>query len=55
MFNRLAISIYNESRNLFLSPYADGPIKFNTNPDGSQSIMNLSRFNHAVYKSDKLA
>ena len=39
-----AISIYNESRNLFLSPYADGPIKFNTNPDGSQSIMNLSRF-----------
>jgi DNA-directed RNA polymerase II subunit RPB2 len=39
-----AISIYNESRNLFLSPYADGPIKFNINPDGSQSIMNLSRF-----------
>ena len=39
-----AISIYNESRNLFLSPYADGPIKFNVNPDGSQSIMNLSRF-----------
>jgi DNA-directed RNA polymerase II subunit RPB2 len=39
-----AISIYNESRNLFLSPYADGPIKFNINPDGSQSIMNLTRF-----------
>jgi DNA-directed RNA polymerase II subunit RPB2 len=39
-----AVSIYNESRNLFLSPYADGPIKFNINPDGSQSIMNLSRF-----------
>ena len=39
-----AIAIYNESRNLFLSPYADGPIKFNFNPDGSQSIMNLSRF-----------
>ena len=39
-----AIAIYNESRNLFLSPYADGPIKFNTNPDGTQSIMNLSRF-----------
>ena len=39
-----AISIYNESRNLFLSPYADGPIKFNINPDGSQSIINLSRF-----------
>ena len=39
-----SVAIYNESRNLFLSPYADGPIKFNTNPDGSQSIMNLSRF-----------
>jgi DNA-directed RNA polymerase beta subunit len=39
-----AIAIYNESRNLFLSPAADGPIKFNTNPDGTQNIMNLSRF-----------
>jgi DNA-directed RNA polymerase II subunit RPB2 len=39
-----SVAIYNESRNLFLSPAADGPIKFNTNPDGSQSIMNLSRF-----------
>ena len=39
-----AMAIYNEARNLFLSPYADGPIKFNFNPDGSQSIMNLSRF-----------
>ena len=39
-----AIAIYNEAQNLFLSPYADGPIKFNTNPDGTQSIMNLSRF-----------
>jgi hypothetical protein len=29
---------------LFLSPQADGPIKFNTNPDGTQNIMNLSRF-----------
>jgi len=39
-----AIAIYNESKNLFLSPCADGPVKFNTNPDGTQSIMNLSRF-----------
>jgi DNA-directed RNA polymerase II subunit RPB2 len=39
-----AVAIYNEALNLFLSPYADGPIKFNTNPDGTQSIMNLSRF-----------
>jgi len=39
-----AIAIYNEARNLFLSPYADGPIKFHTNPDNSQSILNLSKF-----------
>ena len=38
------VAIYNESRNLFLSPSADGPIKFNMNLDGSQSIVNLSRF-----------
>jgi DNA-directed RNA polymerase II subunit RPB2 len=39
-----AIAIYNEAKNLFLSPSVDGPIKFNTNPDGTQSIMNISRF-----------
>jgi len=39
-----AVAIYNESRNLFLSPFADGPIKFNMNPDGTQSILNLSKF-----------
>jgi hypothetical protein len=39
-----AVAIYNESQNLFLSPYADGPIEFFTNPDGSQNIKNLSRF-----------
>jgi hypothetical protein len=39
-----AIAIYNESKNLFLSPSADGPINFNTNPDGSMNIKNLSRF-----------
>jgi len=39
-----AIAIYNESKNLFLSPYADGPIKFSFNADGTQNIQNLSRF-----------
>ena len=39
-----AVAIYNEARNLFLSPSADGPIKFTTNPDGTQNIKNLSRF-----------
>jgi DNA-directed RNA polymerase beta subunit len=38
-----AIAIYNEAKNLFLSPYADGPIQFATNPDGSQNIKSLQR------------
>jgi hypothetical protein len=38
------ISIYNEARNLFLSPYADGPIQFVTNPDNSLNIKNISKF-----------
>ena len=39
-----ATAIYNSSRNIFLSPFADGPIDFNTNPDGSMNINNISRF-----------
>lgn len=39
-----AISIYNEERNLFLSPYADGPINFHTNPDGTMNIKNITKF-----------
>ena len=39
-----SIAIYNEAKNLFLSPYADGPINFSTNPDGTMNIKNLSRF-----------
>ena len=39
-----AIAIYNDAKSLFLSPYADGPIEFFTNPDGTQNIKNLSRF-----------
>jgi len=39
-----SIAIYNESRNLFLSPMADGPIKFNGEIDDKMSIENVSRF-----------
>ena len=39
-----AIAIYNPSKNLFLSPYADGPIKFFTTVDNTMNIENLSRF-----------
>jgi hypothetical protein len=38
------IAIYNPSRNLFLSPFADGPIQFSTNMDGSLSLNSVSRF-----------
>jgi hypothetical protein len=39
-----AIAIYNEIKNLFLSPFADGPVKFHTNPDGSMNVQNISKF-----------
>jgi DNA-directed RNA polymerase II subunit RPB2 len=39
-----AIAVYNENRNLFLSPYVDGPIQFATTPEGTLNIKNLSRF-----------
>jgi hypothetical protein len=39
-----AIAIYNEVKNLFLSPFADGPVNFHTNPDGSMNIQNISKF-----------
>jgi len=38
------IAIYNKYKNLFLSPLADGPIKFHTNPDGTMNIENISKF-----------
>jgi DNA-directed RNA polymerase beta subunit len=39
-----AIAIYNENKILFFSPFADGPVKFNTNPDGTVNIENISKF-----------
>jgi DNA-directed RNA polymerase II subunit RPB2 len=39
-----AISIYNEAKNMFISPYADGPIHFATNPDGLMNIKNITKF-----------
>lgn len=38
------IAVYNSSLNLFLSPFADGPLKFNTTLDGKTNIENISRF-----------
>jgi DNA-directed RNA polymerase II subunit RPB2 len=39
-----AIAVYNDSKNLFFSLFSDGPIKFHTNPDGSQNVKNVSKF-----------
>ncbi len=39
-----SIAIYNESRNVFLSPMADGPIKFGTGPSGDLRLDTVSRY-----------
>jgi DNA-directed RNA polymerase beta subunit len=38
------IAIYNTSINLFMSPFVDGPIKFNETLDGKMNVENISRF-----------
>ena len=38
------IAIYNEDKNLFLSPMADGPINFVENVQSELNIENISRF-----------
>jgi DNA-directed RNA polymerase II subunit RPB2 len=38
------IAVYNSSLNLFVSPFADGPLQFTTTLDGKMNIKNMSRF-----------
>lgn len=38
------ISIYNTNKNIFLSPSADGPVKFYTTMDGKQNLEMISKF-----------
>jgi len=38
------VAIYNPTLNLFLSPFSDGPIRFNTSLDGKLNIQNISKF-----------
>ena len=38
------IAVYNESRNIFLSPMSDGPLKFSENLEGGLNIIPISRF-----------
>jgi DNA-directed RNA polymerase II subunit RPB2 len=37
-------AVYNETRNLFISPYADGPLEFSDTVNGTKNIKNISRF-----------
>lgn len=37
------IAVYNEAKNLFYSPFADGPIQFHTNPDTSLSLKSVTQ------------
>jgi DNA-directed RNA polymerase II subunit RPB2 len=39
-----AVSIYNKNKNLFLSPFADGPIHFYNTVDGKMNISNITKF-----------
>ena len=38
------IAIYNESRDIFISPFSDGPLKFNTNIEGEQNIEVITKY-----------
>ena len=39
-----AIAIYNPDKNLFLSPFADGPLVFNRNVEGQEILDAISKF-----------
>jgi DNA-directed RNA polymerase II subunit RPB2 len=39
-----AIAVYNPDKNLFLSPFADGPLVFNKNVEGQQILDAISQF-----------
>ena len=38
------IAVYNEDKNIFLSPHVDGPLKFVGNINSEMNIVNVSRF-----------
>ena len=38
------IAVYNSALNIFISPFADGPIKFTTTMEGELNVQNVSRY-----------
>jgi DNA-directed RNA polymerase II subunit RPB2 len=39
-----SLAVYNENKNLFLSPMADGPLKFTDTTSGGKEIQQISRY-----------
>ena len=39
-----SIAIYNETKNIFISPYSDGPLKFNTNIQNENNIDIITKY-----------
>jgi len=42
--NSGTIAIYNETKNIFMSPFADGPLKFNNNIENEQNIEVITKY-----------
>jgi DNA-directed RNA polymerase II subunit RPB2 len=42
--NSGTIAVYNETKNIFMSPFADGPVKFNTNMEDEQNIEVVTKY-----------
>ena len=42
--NSGTIAIYNEAKNIFISPFCDGPLVFNTNIEDNQNIEVVTKF-----------
>ena len=38
------VAVYNESNNIFLSPMADGPVKFTGNLVDDLNVINVSKY-----------
>ena len=42
--NTGTIAIYNEEKNLFISPFLDGPIQFTTDINNDLNIKNITKY-----------
>ena len=42
--NTGTIAIYNQTKNIFISPFADGPLKFNNNIENEQNIEVVTKY-----------